>query len=61
MRVENKTYEMDVYCEVPTIRVRAKNKREARKKIMAKLKKLSVSKIVDKKAVSVEESIGYYY
>lgn len=54
------TYEMDVYCEIPTIRVKAKNKTEAKKKIMAKLKAMPVSKIL-KKDSDVVESTGYYF
>lgn len=42
-----KEYTADIYCHVITVRVNAKNKRQAKKKIRAKLKKRSAARLVD--------------
>lgn len=42
-----KTYDVDIQLDVQSVRVRAKNSREAKKKAIAQLKRRSVAKMVD--------------
>jgi len=42
-----KEYHADIYCHVITVRVMARNKRAARKKVRAKLKRRSAARLVD--------------
>lgn len=49
-----KDYYADLYCHVITIRVKAKNKRAARKKINAKLKRRSAARLVDWNSTDIE-------
>jgi hypothetical protein len=49
-----KEYSADIYCHVITIRVKAKDKRSAKKKIRAKLKKRSAARLVDWNQTDIE-------
>lgn len=56
MATENKKYEMFVQFDSIKVTVSAKNKREAKKKAIEKVKAISAHKVMDKKNCFLDEA-----
>jgi hypothetical protein len=57
MAVQNKTFEMLVQFDPIELKVKARNKREAKKKVIEKIKAMSAFKVMDKRNYFLDEVI----